>query len=167
MSASVASPRAAAMLSKSTIAISAIGLFLAIYFYIDDAKNGIYVATLTLVGLVGIVSFLRHSVFFRSDQVRMGWHQDRPEFQIEVGFANLAFGIAAIVAVAMNLGIVACSMCLLIFGIYLACATGLHTRELINTKDQKKTPAKVIITAYLTATLLAFAILGLMKTGAI
>ncbi|MGD0817404.1 MAG: DUF6790 family protein [Methanomassiliicoccales archaeon] len=167
MNAPGTSPKAAALLSRSTIVISTIGLFLAIYFYIDNAKNGVYAATFTLVGLVGIVSFLRHSVFYRSDQVRMGWHQDRPEFQIEVGFANLALGIAAIIAVSLNFGMVACGMCLLIFGLYLACACGLHTRELIKSKDLKKNPAKIIITAYLAAVLLAFAVLALMKAGAI
>jgi hypothetical protein len=167
MNAPVASPKAAALLSRTTIAISAIGLFLAIYFFTDSSKNGIYVATFTLVGMVGIVSFLRHSIFYRSDQVRMGWHQDRPEFQIEVGFANLAFGIAAIVAVVLDLGIAASSICLMVFGIYLACACGLHAREYINTKDQKKSPIKVLITAYLAAILLTFAVLGLMEISSL
>ncbi len=140
---------------------------MAIYFFIDSSKDGVYVATFTLVGLVGIVSFLRHSIFYRSDQVRMGWHQDRPEFQIEVGFANLAIGAVGIIAVLLNLGIAACSTCLLVFGIYLACACGLHVRELVNSKDHKKNTAKVLMTAYLAATLIAFAILGLMETGSL
>jgi hypothetical protein len=167
MNASDASPKAATFLSRSTIIISSIGLFLAIYFYFDNVKNGIYTATFTLVGLVGIISFLRHSIFYRSDQVRMGWHQDRPEFQIEVGFANLAIAISAIFAVLLNLGLLASSMCLLMYGTYLACASGLHARAFLKSKDQKKSPAKVIITAFLATILLVFAVLALIKGGAI
>ncbi|MCG7843960.1 MAG: hypothetical protein MIO90_00845, partial [Methanomassiliicoccales archaeon] len=108
------SPRIAGALFNSTLIVSTIGVFAAIYLWSDDVKEAIYMASLTLVGLVGVISFLRHSIFFRSDQVRMGWHQDRPEFQIEVGFSNLAIGIVAIVAVVLDLGLLASAVCLLI-----------------------------------------------------
>jgi small-conductance mechanosensitive channel len=167
MNASTASPKIAKLLSNLTIVLTTVGLFVAMYFVFDNVKNAVYVVTLTLVGLVGIVSFLRHSVFYRSDQARMGWHQDRPEFQIEVGFANLAVGIAGIVAVALNLGLLACSMCLLMYGTYLACASGLHGIAFVKSKDEKKSPAKVINCAILAAILIAFAVLAMVKGGAI
>ena len=49
--------------------------------------------TLWVVGIVGVISFLRHAVFHRSDAKRMGWdYGKRNDFQLEVGFANLAWG---------------------------------------------------------------------------
>jgi hypothetical protein len=36
------------------------------------------------VGVVGIISFVRHSVYFRSDQVRMGWRQDRSRWGMRI-----------------------------------------------------------------------------------
>jgi len=167
MNASEASPKTAKLLSQSTLIIAAVGLFLAIYFMFTDVEFAIYLATFALVGLIGIVSFLRHSVFYRSDQARMGWHQEQPGFQIEVGFANLAVGIAAIVAVALDLGLLACSMCLLMFGLYLACACGLHAYEFVKSKEEKRRPGKVVNTAFIAVILLAFAVLAMSEAGAI
>ena len=46
---------------------------------------------------VGLLSFVRHAVFHRSDALRMGWdYGARNDFQLEVGFANLAWGVVAI-----------------------------------------------------------------------
>jgi nucleoside 2-deoxyribosyltransferase len=51
------------------------------------------------VGATGLVSLLRHSVFHRSDAVRMGWdHGRRNDVQMEIGFANLAWVLVGIAA---------------------------------------------------------------------
>ena len=54
------------------------------------------------VGGVGLLSFVRHAVFHRSDALRMGWdYGARNDFQIEVGFANIAWGVVAIVGLSL------------------------------------------------------------------
>ena len=59
--------------------------------------------TLWVVGVVGVLSFLRHAVFHRSDARRMGWdYGKRNDFQLEVGFANLAWGLCGLIAWAQN-----------------------------------------------------------------
>ena len=67
------------------------------------AEAAISPVALLSVGVVGIISMIRHSVFHRSDAIRMGWDQGRRNnFQIEVGFANLAIGLPAILAVSLG-----------------------------------------------------------------
>ena len=77
-----------------------------IFFIFTNPDLTVRIAAAVLVGAVGVLSFVRHSVYFASDQVRMGWHQDRPEFQLEVGYANLAIGIWALVAAVLGRGLV-------------------------------------------------------------
>ena len=56
----------------------------------------------------------------RSDAARMGWDLGRRNnFQIEVGLANLAWGLAAIIVVALNLPIATQAAVCLTMGIYL------------------------------------------------
>ncbi|HUT26785.1 MAG TPA: DUF6790 family protein [Methanomassiliicoccales archaeon] len=167
MSSSESSPKTAGVLFNLTIIISALGVFAAIYFWFDDVKEAVYIASFTLVGLIGIVSFLRHSIFYRSDQARMGWHQDRPEFQIEVGFSNLAIGVAAIVVVALDLGLIASAVCLLTYGIYLGSATVLHGVEFARRNSENRNPAKIINSAFFSMILIALAVLALMEAGAL
>ncbi len=167
MSSSESSPRAARVLFNSTMIISALGVFAAIYFWFDDVKEATYIASFTLVGLIGIVSFLRHSIFYRSDQARMGWYQDRPEFQIEVGFSNLAVGVVTIVVVALDLGLVASAVCLLIYGTYLGIATVLHSIEFARNNSENRNPAKIINSAFFSLILISFAVLAMMEASAI
>ncbi|RPH74257.1 hypothetical protein EHM76_03870, partial [bacterium] len=124
-----AGPTIASGLFAATIVIAIIGIFVSVYFMFIDPGFAYRVATVVLVGVVGVLSFLRHSVFYRSDQARMGWFQDRPEFQLEVGYANLAIGLVAFAAAGLNLGPVACGICLLTYGTYLLCALLLHAYE--------------------------------------
>jgi hypothetical protein len=49
----------------------------------------------TAVGFVGLLAFVRHFIFHKSDAKRLGWESTRPEFQYEVGFANLGFALVA------------------------------------------------------------------------
>ena len=47
-----------------------------------------------------MASSVQHAVLHRSEAVHMGWgHGDRNNFQIEVCFAILAWGVAAITSV--------------------------------------------------------------------
>src|SRR5919107_2391425 len=65
---------------------------------LPDAASALRVVTPTAVGLVGLLAFVRHFVFHESDAKRLGWESGRPEFQYEVGFANLAFALVAFLA---------------------------------------------------------------------
>src|SRR5919199_6776362 len=65
---------------------------------LPDAASALAVATPTAVGLIGLLAFFRHFVFHESDAKRLGWESGRPEFQYEVGFANLAFALVAFLA---------------------------------------------------------------------
>ncbi|MCK9580341.1 MAG: hypothetical protein M0Q92_07800 [Methanoregula sp.] len=90
----------ASLLMRATMAITMIGIFIGIFFIFINIDLAIRTAAAFLVGVVGVISFIRHSVYYESDQVRMGWRQDHPEFQLEVGYANLTLGIWALVAAA-------------------------------------------------------------------
>ena len=127
--------REAALLFGATIIISMIGVFLGIFYLFVDVNLSLRITTALLVGVVGIVSFFRHSVFYLSDQVRMGWKQEHPEFQLEVGYSNLALGIWAIIVAVLGWGALACGLLLAMFGTYLLCTLALHVREVYAAKD--------------------------------
>jgi len=61
-----------------------------------------------------VISFVAHVIFHKADAKRLGLETANPGFQYEVGFANLAMGLAAVAAffgglgVAANLALVAC-----------------------------------------------------------
>ena len=95
-------------------------------------------AVLLAVGLAGFLSFLRHSVFHRSDAVRMGWDfGGRNNFQIEVGIANLAFALLAVLAVVLDWGLVAEASAFLVFGFYLG---GAAIMLLTSPRDEESRP---------------------------
>ena len=86
--------------------------------------------TVLNVGCVGVVSFLRHVVFARGDAARMGWGAESDSnFQLEVGFANLAIGVAALLAWAGEWGVAAEAAVTLVYGLYLLQAALLHLRN--------------------------------------
>lgn len=70
----------ASLLMGATMAISMMGIFLGIFFLFINTDLTVRITAATLVGIIGILSFLRHSVYYESDQVRMGWRQDHKEF---------------------------------------------------------------------------------------
>jgi hypothetical protein len=155
-------PKIASFLFGATLVATLAGIFLTIYYLFADPDFAYRIAAAILVGVVGFVSFLRHSVFYRSDQARMGWRQDHPEFQLEVGYANLAIGIAAFLAAGLNWGALACGITLLIYGLYLLCALLLHVYEAVYVRDLRGRATKSVInTGIFVAVLLVFAWLAL------
>lgn len=94
---------------------------------LPDAASAIGVATLTAVGLVGLLAFLRHFVFHESDAKRLGWESGRPEFQYEVGFANLAFALVAFLAYFGGWPVGAQVAVVFGYGLYLFQGALLHT----------------------------------------
>ncbi len=92
-------PRISMWLMNLTYVVGGIGLAIG-YSTVNDTPASLSLAALLAVGGSGVLSWLRHSVFHRSDAKRMGWDLgQRNNFQIEVGIANLAWGILAILSV--------------------------------------------------------------------
>ena len=164
-------PREAALLFGATMVVSVIGVFLGIFYLFVNIDLSIRITTALLVGVVGIASFFRHSVFYLSDQVRMGWKQEHPEFQLEVGYANLAIGIWAIIVAGLNLGALTCGLLLAIYGTYLLCTLALHIREACAAKDLRHTGHRdramtsVISTSIFVAMLIFFAAVAFGRVG--
>ena len=94
---------------------------------LPDAASALEVVTPTAVGLVGLLAFVRHFVFHESDAKRLGWESSRPEFQYEVGFANLAFALVAFLAYFGGWAVAAHVTVVLGYGLYLLQAAILHT----------------------------------------
>jgi hypothetical protein len=160
----------ASILMGATMAISMIGIFIGIFFLFTNTDIAVRIAAALLVGVVGVISFLRHSVYYESDQVRMGWRQDHKEFQIEVGYANLAIGIWALVAAAFGWGLV-CGVMLATYATYLLCALLLHLSQ-ARAKDDLHDPVlrerairSVISTGFFVLALSGFGVVALARAG--
>ncbi len=93
---------------------------------LPDATSALEVVTPTAVGLVGLLAFVRHFVFHQSDAKRLGWQSNRPEFQYEVGFANLAFAVVALLVYFGEWPVGAQVAVVLGYGLYILQAALLH-----------------------------------------
>jgi hypothetical protein len=160
----------ASLLMGATMAASMIGIIIGIFFLFVSVDSAVRIAAAVLVGVVGILSFIRHSVYYVSDQIRMGWRQDHPEFQIEVGFANLAFGIWALAAAAFGWGL-GCGLALAMYATYLFCALLLHLLQ-ARARDDLHDPAlrrraiqSVISTGFFVLALFVFGVVALARAG--
>ena len=112
-------PKIAQVLMNLTYLSGAVGLFVG-FNTVNGENPSLSAGALIAVGLSGILSFLRHSVFHESDAKRMGWDMGRRNnFQIEVGIANLAWGLLAIFAVALDWGLRAEAGSFLVFAFYM------------------------------------------------
>lgn len=107
------------------------GAALGVSFGVQDRTGSAYWLAAGAVGITGILSFVRHAVFHRSDAARMHWDLGRRnDFQIEVGIANLAWGVVGVACWLLALGPEAAGAVALVFGIYLLGAAVLHGAEL-------------------------------------
>ena len=88
-------------------------------------------ASALAVGGSGVLSFVRHAVFHRSDAARMHWDYGiRNDFQIEVGLANLSWGTGGGCGrVGPRFKNEGPGIITLVFGLYLAFAAMLHLSE--------------------------------------
>ena len=163
--------KTASQLMAATMVVSMVGIFTGIYLLFVNAGLAFRVLAVFLVGVVGTLSFLRHSVYYRSDQARMGWTQEHPEFQLEVGYANLAIGIAAFAAAILNWGSLACGITLFIYGTYLFCTFLLHLRQAIPADDlhhpgqRQRAIRSTVSTGFFVAVLFIFAFLALASAA--
>lgn len=119
------SPVPATVVMWASYAIAGCGLVVA--GQAATATEALKPVTLWAVGALGVLSFVRHALLHRSDAVRMGWDLGRRNnFQIEVGMANLAWGLAALGAIAFDWGTNAQAAITLVFAMYLFQAFVLH-----------------------------------------
>jgi hypothetical protein len=159
-----ASPAAANLLFILTLIVSILGIFLGLFYFFLDPVTGLRIAVVLMVGLVGVLSFLRHTVFYRSDQARIGWAQDHPQFQMEVGWANLAIGVLALVSGILQWGLLAYGVSFLTYGIYLFGALVTHVRDVVvDPSSGKKKIGVIINTGFFVIFLLLFGVLALMS----
>ena len=115
-----------------------------------------------VVGGVGLLSFLRHAVFHRSDAKRMNWdYGQRNDFQIEAGFANLSWGLVGLISWLQGWGIQAQGAVILVFGIYMSQAAILHLSE-FNLNDNRGKNISKLINIIFAACLLCFGSLALL-----
>lgn len=137
--------------------IGSIGIFFGFYYLGPDPAVSLSLVTITTVGLAGILAFVRHVIFHKSDAQRMGWETDRPDWMFEVGFANLAFGFMGCLAVLAHWGTTAQVVVLLGYSLYLFQAAMLHAYRYFT--DQKKSRARLwrsVIATLLYAGLMTF-----------
>ena len=111
---------ASKILAIVRIVIVAAGIAAAFYcVFGGNPELALHIVTLSMVGLVGLISFASHVIFYKSDAARLGWSSDHPAFQFEVGFANLAFALAAFTAFFLNWGVGAEAAIVLGYALYL------------------------------------------------
>lgn len=130
------------------------GLYLALGQLHTDLPQAVALASLTAVGFVGVLSFVSHVLLHKQDAQQIGFKTNSVSFQFEVGFANLAFGIAAFISYFAHWGLRANTVLLLSYALYLIQAAILHT---YTARTDKKTRQ-----ANLTRAGLTFVFSGLM-----
>ncbi len=149
----------AQLLNLGGMAVGAVGIFIGFYFLSTAPLTALAIVTGTCVGVVGVLAFLRHVVFHREDAARMGWQTDRPDWQFEVGFANLAFGLPGLLVALWLPSYPAFFVLLTGYALYLAQAAALHLTRYLT--DGKRSPARlwrsVIGTSLFAVLMLVFA----------
>ncbi len=116
----------AGWISIISMITGAVGIFFGFNYLSSSLQASLAVVTSTTVGIVGLLAFVRHVIFHRSDARRLGWETERPDWMFEVGFANLAFSVMAFMVVFGGVGIVAQAVVLLGYALYLLQAAMLH-----------------------------------------
>lgn len=116
----------AGIISIIGMLVGTVGLFFGFYFLSSAPHQAFTIVTVTTVGIVGVLAFVRHVIFFRSDSERLGWQTDRPDWIFEVGFANLAFGAMGLATGLASFGAKTQAVVLLGYAIYLFQAAILH-----------------------------------------
>jgi len=115
-----------AFLSILSMLAGTVGIFFGFYYLGEQPELALKLVTLSTVGIVGVLAFIRHFLFYKSDMKRLGWETDRPDWMFEVGFANLGFGAMGLVATLTNLGKAAMTVSLAGYALYLFQASMLH-----------------------------------------
>jgi len=121
--------------------VGAIGIFFGFYYLSSEPLISLNIVTITTVGIVGTLAFIRHVILHKSDAKRLGWETERPDWMFEVGFANLAFGLMGFLSVFAVGGNHAQVVVLFGYALYLFQAAGLHGYRYFT--DEKKSPSRL------------------------
>lgn len=138
-------------LNLSGIVSGSFEIFIGFWFLGSDSDNSLsaqYTVLLT-VGIPGVLAFIRHVIFHKSDAERLGWQTDRPDWMFEVGFANLAFGVMAFLSLPVQNGTAAHVVCIAGYAVYLLQAAILHGYRYFTEKE--KQPARLWRSTILTS----------------
>jgi hypothetical protein len=128
-SGSVRGAGAARVVAIAGLLAGAAGLVLG-FARLPEEPAAVRAAALGAVGVVGALAFVRHVLFARADAARIGWAAAGGSgFQLETGFANLGFALAAALAVLGDWGTGAYAAVTLGYGLYLAQGALLHLRD--------------------------------------
>jgi len=157
-----ASPAVASRLFAASILATMAGIFLGISLLFVDAGLAVRVAVFLLVGVVGVLSWLRHTVYYRSDQARMGWTQERPQFQMEVGYANLAIGVVALVVAVFSSDMLAYVLSFFTYGLYLCGALAIHVGEYRADRSSRRRKS-ILNTTFFVIVLFFFGLFALLS----
>ena len=151
------------IISIVSMVTGSIGIFMGFYFLGLDLNLAITIVTLTTVGIAGILAFIRHVIFYRSDMQRLGMETVNPEWMFEVGFANLAFGFMGMTPLFLNTGNVVMPVTLLGYSLYLLQAAILHFYKYIREgkHDRSRLWRSVFGTLLYVAMMSYFAVYGL------
>ena len=149
----------AQLLNLGGMVVGAVGIFIGFYLLQTAPLTALAIVTGTCVGVVGIMAFLRHVVFHREDAARMGWQTDRPDWQFEVGFANLAFGLTGVVVALWLPSYPAFFVLLLGYALYLGQAAALHLYRYVTAEQRSAARLwrSVIATSLFAVLMLVFA----------
>jgi len=108
------------------IVTGTLGLFFGYYeFFDNNLEAALDIITITAVGIVGLLSFVGHLIFHKSDARRLGWESSTPYYQYEVGFAHLSFALIALFTYFGNWGLAAKGLTVLGYTLYLL-QVGIH-----------------------------------------
>ena len=146
----------ARLLHLTGMAVGGIGIFLGFCLLSSRPFTALALVTGTCVGVVGTLAFVRHVIFHRSDAARLGWQTDCPDWQFEVGFANLAFGLTGCLVALWLPSYPAFSVLLLAYSLYLGQAAALHFYRYLT--DEHRSPARLwrsVIGTFLFAVMMA------------
>lgn len=146
-------------------AIGGMGLYLALSQVHDNLTDAAAVATLTAVGLVGVLSFVSHVLVSKDDAKQIGFGQKEASFQYEVGFANLAIGVAAIVSYVAGWGIEANATLLFVYALYLLQAGLLHLYTGIKSKKARAANLKRAIPTFIFSAALYYIFYLILSSG--
>lgn len=156
-----ADPRVSSGLMLATYVVGAAGIAVG-FTTLNSDPPSLSLACLLAVGGGGLLSFIRHSIFHRSDATRMGWDLGRRNnFQIEVGLANLAWGAVGIAAVVMGWGLRAQAATFLTFGVYLL---GVAAMQVVSPGGQRRSTGPLLGLASFGLMLCVLGVLG-MRAG--
>lgn len=113
----------------------------------SNLADAVAIVSLCAVGVVGVLSFISHVLLHEQDAKKIGFSKNTVSFQFEVGFANLAFGLVAIISYLADWGLRVNTALILGYALYLLQAGFLH---LYTSRANKKVSRPNIIRALVT-----------------